>query len=61
MTIDRLEPRARRQNMLEIELFEGVVWVQDVIDYVGPHTRAVMGRAQDHLSWCSSAIGLWPG
>ena len=24
------------QNLLEIELFEGVVWVQDVIDYVGP-------------------------
>ena len=49
------------QNVLEIELFEGVVSVQDVIDYVGPHTRAVMGRVQDHLSWCNSAIGRWPG
>jgi hypothetical protein len=48
------------QNLLEIELFEGVVWVQDVIDYVGPDTRAVMRRAQDHLSWCNSAIGRWP-
>ncbi|MGZ6675308.1 MAG: hypothetical protein ACXVFM_23470 [Solirubrobacteraceae bacterium] len=48
------------QNLLEIELFEGVVWVQDVIDYVGPHTRAVMRRAQDHLAWCNSAIGRWP-
>jgi hypothetical protein len=47
------------QNLLEIELFEGVVWVQDVIDYVGPHTRAVMARAQDHLSWCNSAVGRW--
>jgi hypothetical protein len=48
------------QNLLEIELFEGVVWVQDVIDYVGPHTRAVMRRAQEHLAWCNSAIGRWP-
>ena len=48
------------QNLLEIELFEGVVWVQVVIDYVGPHTRAVMGRAREHLSWCNSAVGRWP-
>jgi hypothetical protein len=48
------------QNLLEIELFEGVVWVQDVIDYVGPHTRAVMGRAQAHLAWCNDAVGRWP-
>jgi hypothetical protein len=48
------------QNLLEIELFEGVVWVQDVIDYVGPHTRAVMGRAQEHLAWCNDAVGHWP-
>ena len=48
------------QNLLEIELFEGVVWVQDVIDYVGPHTRAVMSRAQDHLAWCNDAVGGWP-
>jgi hypothetical protein len=48
------------QNLLEIELFEGVVWVHDVIDYVGPHTRAVMGRAQEHLAWCNDAVGRWP-
>jgi hypothetical protein len=48
------------QNLLEVELFEGVVWVQDVIDYVGPHMRAVMGRAQEQLSWCNSAVGRWP-
>ena len=48
------------QNLLEIELFEGVVWVQDVFDYAGPHTRAVMGRAQEHLAWCSDAVGRWP-
>ncbi len=48
------------QNLLEIELFEGVVWVQDVIEYVGPHTRAVMSRAQDHLAWCNDAVGRWP-
>ena len=45
---------------LEIELFEGVVWVQDVIDYVGPHTLAVMARAQEHLAWCNDAVGRWP-
>ena len=38
----------------------GVVWVHDVIDYVGPHTRAVMGRAQEHLAWCNNAVGRWP-
>ena len=34
--------------------------VQDVFDYAGPHTRAVMGRAQEHLAWCSDAVGRWP-
>jgi hypothetical protein len=64
-TLLRLLRRARGgpqrdvQNLLEIELFEGVVWVQDVIDRVGPHTRAVMARAQEHLSWCNSAVGRW--
>ena len=48
------------QNLLEIELFEGVVWVQDVIDYVGPHTLAVMARAHEHLAWCNDAVGRWP-
>ena len=45
------------QNLLEIELFEGVVWVQDVIDYVGPQTRAVMSRAQEHLRGATARSG----
>ena len=48
------------QNLLEIELFEGVVWVQDVIDYVGPHTRAVMGRAQRAPRVVQQRVGRWP-
>jgi hypothetical protein len=54
------DPDRDVQNLLMIELFESVVWVQDVIEYVGPHTRAVMRRAQEQLAWCSSAIGRWP-
>jgi hypothetical protein len=53
------DPDRDMQNLLMIELFEGVPWVQDVIDYVGPNTRAVMRRAQEHLAWCNGAIGRW--
>ena len=49
------------QNLLEIELFEGVVWVQDVIDYVGPHTRAVMApRAGSPRVVQQTPVGRWP-
>ena len=53
------DPDRDVKNLLMIELFEDIPWVQDVIDYVGPHTRAVMARAQEHLSWCNSAVGRW--
>jgi len=35
------------------------VWVQDVIDYVGPDTRALLARAQEQLADANSAIGRW--
>jgi hypothetical protein len=54
------DPDRDVQNLLMIELFEDIPWVQDVIDYVGPDTRALLARAQEQLAWCSSAIGRWP-
>jgi len=35
------------------------VWVQDVIDYVGPDTRVLLARAQGQLADANSAIGRW--
>ena len=54
------DPDRGMQNLLMIELFEGVVWVQDVIDYLGPDTRALLARAQVALADANSAIGRWP-
>jgi hypothetical protein len=54
------DPGPDLQNLLMIELFEGVVWVQHVIDYVGPHTRAVLDRARTQLADGNGAIGRWP-
>lgn len=45
------------QNLLEIELFEGVVWVQDVIDYVGPHTRCAARRSTSRGATTQSGAG----
>jgi hypothetical protein len=53
------DPDRSMENLLMIELFEGVVWVQDVIDYVGPDTRALLARAQVQLADANSAIGRW--
>jgi hypothetical protein len=53
------DPDRGMQNLLMIELFEGVVWVEDVIDYLGPHTRALLARAQVELAHGNSAIGRW--
>jgi hypothetical protein len=54
------DPDRDVRNLLMIELFESVPWVQDVIHYVGPDLRAVMAQAQTQLAWSSSAIGRWP-
>jgi hypothetical protein len=53
------DPDPGMQNLLMIELFEGVVWVEDVIEYVGPNTRALLTRARTELSAVNSAIGRW--
>jgi hypothetical protein len=47
-------------NLLMIELFEGVVWTDDVIEYRGPRTRALLEDARIALASANSAIGRWP-
>jgi hypothetical protein len=32
------------RTLLQIECFEGVVWIDDVSEYLGPRTRALLGR-----------------
>jgi hypothetical protein len=51
---------ARLANLLMIELFEGVVWTDDLIEYLGPHTRALLEEARIVLAAASGAIGRWP-
>lgn len=30
------------ETLIQLECFEGVVWIDDVLDYLGPATRALM-------------------
>jgi hypothetical protein len=48
------------QTLLMIELFEGTVWTEDVREYLGPHTQALLEEARVMLAWCSGAVGRWP-
>jgi hypothetical protein len=50
----------RLANLLMIELFEGVVWTEDVIEYLGPRTRALLEDARVLLADANHAIGRWP-
>ena len=34
------------ETLLQIECFEGVRWVEDVVGYLGPATRALLDDAQ---------------
>src|SRR4051794_40460118 len=40
----------RLRTLLAIELFEGVWWTEDVIDHLGPHTRALLDDARVFLA-----------
>jgi hypothetical protein len=53
-------PDERLANLLMIELFEGVVWTGDLIEYLGPHTRALLEEARMVLADANAAIGRWP-
>lgn len=47
------------QGWIAVELFEGVPWTEDVIDVLGPHTRALLRRAQVQLAPYNGWIGRW--
>jgi hypothetical protein len=47
------------ETLLAIECFEGVGWVEDVAEYLGPATRALLVDAQRWLAWCNGSIGRW--
>jgi hypothetical protein len=44
---------------IEVEMFEGIPWTEDVITYLGPATIALLREAQDTLRSYSSWIGRW--
>ena len=48
------------QTLLAIELFEGVWWTEDVMEYLGPHTRALLDEARVWLAPYNGAIGRRP-
>lgn len=49
----------RDRGWIMVELFEGIPWVEDVIDFLGPHTTALLRDAQDVLARYNGRIGRW--
>ena len=47
------------KTLLQIECFEGVGWVEDVSDYVGPVTRELLRDAQVWLAQYNRQVGRW--
>ena len=47
------------ENLLQIECFEGVGWVEDLGEYLGPRTRELLVDAQDGLAHSNGQIGRW--
>jgi hypothetical protein len=47
------------KTLLQIECFEGVGWVEDVSDYVGPATRDLLRDAQGWLAQYNRQVGRW--
>ena len=47
------------ENLLQIECFEGVGWVEDLGEYLGPRTRELLVDAQDGLARSNGQIGRW--
>src|SRR4051812_37850351 len=47
------------QGWIMVELFEGIPWVEDVIEFLGPDTAALLREAQDGLARYSGWIGNW--
>jgi hypothetical protein len=47
------------RTLLQVECFEGVGWVEDLVEYLGPETRALLVDAQTWLSRFNGQIGRW--
>ncbi len=47
------------KTVLMIELFEGVGWTEDVLQYLGPRTRELLREAQSVLQPYNDQIGRW--
>jgi hypothetical protein len=48
-----------RTGWMQVELFEGVPWTEDVIGYLGPRTTALLRDAQQTLQPYNGWIGRW--
>lgn len=48
-----------RRTLLMIELYEGVGWTEDVIEYLGPRALEVMHAARIELAYSNGQIGRW--
>jgi hypothetical protein len=51
--------KPERTNWIAIELFEGIPWTENVSDYLGAHTLALLRDAQATLGVDSGWIGRW--
>jgi hypothetical protein len=49
----------RLETLLQIECFEGVGWVDDVLEYLGPQTRRLLLDAQRWLASYNDQVGRW--
>lgn len=49
------------ETLLQIECFEGVGWVSDVAEHLGPRTRELLVDAQRRLGHCNGQVGRWGG
>ena len=47
------------ETLLQIECFEGVGWVEDLSEYLGPRTRELLLDARARLARYSGQIGRW--
>lgn len=47
------------ETLLQIECFEGVGWVEDLSEHLGPGTRALLRDAQAHLARYNGQVGRW--
>lgn len=48
-----------RETLLMIQLYEGVGWTDDVIEYLGPRAVELMHTARIELAYCNGQIGRW--